>query len=559
VKLPPVFAAGSRGAQAVVGLAVKAIALSDGGHFAAEQPCAYTTANQQPLRTAGEISTMSENLVALFYAREAGHHDKPAIEWQGQPVCTFGELPLLVGRYKAALRELGVARGDRVMLKTENSPAYVFTYLAILAAGAIFVPLNAAYTAAEVGLLVDDADPILLVHASDTPVPPVDAAGGPAHMTLEPDGSGSLTDLANRLDPDLSVEPVTARDLAAILFTSGTTGRPKGAMLMHGNLSSNVAALHQTWQFSDADSILHTLPLFHAHGLFVALHLGLYSAATLRMLPRFDAARVVPLLGEVSVFMGVPTFYTRLLDHPGMTREAVAAIRLFVSGSAPLLPSVFEAFEARTGHRILERYGMTEAVMITSNPYDQAGRIPGTVGFPLPGVSLRIVGGADRAELPCGEVGEIEISGPNLCAGYWRRPEANAEAFHADGYFITGDTGFRDDTGRVTIAGRSKDLIISGGFNVYPAELEILLAEVPGVTDIAVIGVPHPDFGEAVVAVVTADAGFVPASINELARERLARFKQPKAVFVLPEFPRNAMGKVLKAELRRRFGGTFTV
>jgi len=201
---------------------------------------------------------MSENLVALFYAREAGHHDKPAIEWQGQPVCTFGELPLLVGRYKAALRELGVARGDRVMLKTENSPAYVFTYLAILAAGAIFVPLNAAYTAAEVGLLVDDADPILLVHASDTPVPPVDAAGGPAHMTLEPDGSGSLTDLANRLDPDLSVEPVTARDLAAILFTSGTTGRPKGAMLMHGNLSSNVAALHQTWQFSDADSILHT-------------------------------------------------------------------------------------------------------------------------------------------------------------------------------------------------------------------------------------------------------------------------------------------------------------
>ena len=502
---------------------------------------------------------MSENIVAIFYAREAGHRDKVALEWQGQPVCTFGELPTQVGRYKAALASLGVRRGDRVMVKTENSPAFVFTYLAILAAGAIFVPLNAAYTAAEVGLLVEDAEPALLVHAAATPVPPVAATPALGRATLEPDGSGSLTDLAGSLPPDLAVEPMDARDLAAILFTSGTTGRPKGAMLMHGNLSSNVQALFETWQFSDADSILHALPLFHAHGLFVALHLGLYSAATLKMLPRFDAARVLPLLGEVSVFMGVPTFYTRLLDQPGLCREAVGTIRLFISGSAPLLPSVFEAFEERTGHRILERYGMTEAVMITSNPYDQAGRIPGTVGFPLPGVRLRVVGGADRGELPVGEVGEIEIAGPNLCAGYWRRPEATAEAFRPDGFFITGDTGLRDANGRVTIAGRSKDLIISGGFNVYPAELEILLAEVPGVSDVAVIGVPHPDFGEAVVAVVTAErADFDPAPIHALARERLARFKQPKAVFVLTEFPRNAMGKVLKAELRKRYARTFT-
>jgi malonyl-CoA/methylmalonyl-CoA synthetase len=500
---------------------------------------------------------MSENLVAIFFAREADHSGKVAIEWQGEPVCTFGELPARVGQYVAALKQLGVRRGDRVMVKTENSPAFVFTYLAVLASGAVFVPLNAAYTAAEVVLLMEDAEPVLLVHAAGTAVPP--AGEGPVRATLEPDGSGSLTDLAASLVPDLAVEPVAETDLAAILFTSGTTGRPKGAMLMHRNLSSNVAALHETWQFSDADSILHALPLFHAHGLFVALHLGLYSAATIRMLGKFDAAKVVSLLPTVSVFMGVPTFYTRLLDRADFTREAVASIRLFISGSAPLLPSGFAQFEERTGHRILERYGMTEAVMITSNPYSQAGRIPGTVGYPLPGVQLRVVGGEGRTELPPGEVGEIEIKGPNLCAGYWRRPEATAESFGPDGFFITGDTGFRDPDGRVTIAGRSKDLIISGGFNVYPAELEILFAEIEGVTDVAIIGVPHPDFGEAVMALVTVThRDFDASAIERLAQERLARFKQPKAVHVLDEFPRNAMGKVLKAELRKTYAAHFT-
>ena len=500
---------------------------------------------------------MSDNLVAIFYARHTGHSGKVALEWQGEAVCTFGDLPARVGHYVAALRRLGVKRGDRVMVKTENSPAFVFTYLAVLAAGAVFVPLNAAYTAAEVALLMEDAEPALLVHAAGTAVPP--AGEGPVRATLEPDGSGSLSELAASLAPDLAVEDMAATDLAAILFTSGTTGRPKGAMLMHRNLSSNVAALYDTWQFSDADTILHALPMFHAHGLFVALHLGLYSAATIRMLAKFDAAKVVGLLPTVSVFMGVPTFYTRLLDRADFTREVAGGLRLFISGSAPLLPSVFAEFEARTGHRILERYGMTEAVMITSNPYPQDGRIPGTVGYPLPGVELRVVGGEGRGELPPGEVGEIEIRGPNLCAGYWRRPEATAEAFGPDGFFVTGDTGFRDPDGRVTIAGRSKDLIISGGFNVYPAELEILFAEIDGVSDVAVIGVPHPDFGEAVVAVVTAsDPAFDPGAIDQLAQERLARFKQPKAVHVLDEFPRNAMGKVLKAELRKTYAGLFT-
>lgn len=499
---------------------------------------------------------MSGNIVDLFYSRERDDAARPAIVWQGEAICSFGDLPMHVGRYRAALAHLGVKRGDRVMVKTENSPAFVFTYLAVLASGAVFVPMNSAYTAAEVALLVEDADPVLLVHAAQTAVPPV-ANDRPARATLNPDGGGSLPDLAASLAPDLSVEPMASGDLAAILFTSGTTGRPKGAMLTHGNLSSNVEALFDTWRFSNRDAILHALPLFHAHGLFVALHLGLYSAATLRMLRRFDADAVIDGLADVSVFMGVPTFYTRLLDNPAFDRAATAGIRLFVSGSAPLLPSVFAAFEQRTGHRILERYGMTETVMITSNPYEQPGRVPGSVGYPLPGVSVRIVD-AQARELPAGEVGEIEIKGPNLCAGYWRRPEATAEAFLPDGFFRTGDTGFKDETGRITIAGRSKDLIISGGYNVYPAEIEMLLADAPGVQDVAVFGVPHPDFGEAVMAAVTTGGeGFDMALLQALVAERLARFKQPKAIHVLSEFPRNAMGKILKNELRDRYRDTF--
>ncbi|MDE2410721.1 MAG: AMP-binding protein [Sphingomonadales bacterium] len=495
-------------------------------------------------------------MVDIFLERQAGAEDKPAIIWDGRQVCTFAELRSEVGRYRAALIALGAGPGERVMVKAGNSPGFIFTYLAVLALGATFVPLNPAYTAAEVALLIEDADPVLLVHAGDTAVPP-QGSDRAARATLNADGSGSLPERAATLAPDLAIAPMATSDLAAILFTSGTTGRPKGAMLTHGNLGSNVAALHQTWRFSGSDTILHALPLFHAHGLFVALHLGLYSAATLRMMGKFDAAKVVAALVDATVFMGVPTFYTRLLEHPGFTRAACAGIRLFISGSAPLLPSVFSAFEERTGHRILERYGMTETVMITSNPYEQAGRIPGTVGFTLPGVSVRIMDGQGR-ELPAGEIGEIEMTGPNLCAGYWRRPEATAESFNADGYFRTGDTGFKDQAGRISITGRSKDLIISGGFNVYPAEIEMILAEVPGVSDVAVFGVPHPDFGEAVVAAVTTEGdAFDMAAMQAQIGARLARFKQPKAVHVLAEFPRNAMGKILKNELRDTYRGMF--
>jgi malonyl-CoA/methylmalonyl-CoA synthetase len=499
---------------------------------------------------------MSSNLVATFFARETGHGDKPALIWQDRVAVRFGDLPEAVGRYRAALAALGVRPGDRVMVKSENSPGFVYTYLAILALGAVFVPLNAAYTAAEVALLIEDAEPSLLVHASDTAVP--DVAQCPVRrIVLEPDGCGALADLAAASAPDLAIAERGEADLAAILFTSGTTGRPKGAMLTHSNLASNVAALHGAWRFSADDAILHCLPMFHAHGLFVALHLGLYSAATIHMLPKFAAGEVRRRLAEVTVFMGVPTFYSRLLAEPGFDRPDCAAIRLFVSGSAPLLPSLFEAFHARSGHHILERYGMTEALMIASNPYEQAGRIPGTVGYPLPGVEIRVVGAAEA--MPAGEVGEIEMRGPNLCRGYWRRPEATAESFLADGFFHTGDTGHLDGEGRLTIVGRSKDLIISGGFNVYPAEVEMLLAEVGGIRDIAVFGVPHPDFGEAVVAAVTVDADiFSLTALEAEAATRLARFKQPKAVHILDEFPRNAMGKILKNELRARYADSFT-
>jgi malonyl-CoA/methylmalonyl-CoA synthetase len=499
---------------------------------------------------------MSANLIELFFARQAGFADKTAITWGGEPHCRFGELPQQVGRYRAALVRMGVTRGDRVMVKTDNSPEFVFTYLAVLASGAIFVPVNTAYTAAEVAAMIEDAAPALLVHGSATRLPD-EAPGGPLRMTLEPDGSGTLAQLVQGLAPDLSIEALDRGDLAAILFTSGTTGRPKGAMLSHGNLSSNVTALHEIWAFSDEDSILHCLPLFHAHGLFVALHLGLFSPATLRMEPRFDATSVARLLGDTSVFMGVPTFYSRLLELPCFDRELCANMRLFISGSAPLLPSVHAEFETRTGHRILERYGMTEALMITSNPYAREGRIAGTVGYPLPGVSLRVVG-SEGQELPAGEMGEFEIKGPNLCSGYWLRPEATAESFDAEGFFRTGDVGHKAPDGRVTIAGRSKDLIISGGFNVYPAEIEILFAEVEGISDVAVFGVPHPDFGEAVVTAVIADTpGFDIDALHRVARESLARFKQPKAIHLLSEFPRNAMGKVLKNELRKRYQDSF--
>lgn len=376
--------------------------------------------------------------------------------------------------------------------------------------------------------------------------------------TLDQNGEGSLSLLADQMPTDYDNRPREDDDLAAILYTSGTTGRSKGAMLTHGNLTSNSQTMVKYWQFTEDDVLLHALPIFHTHGLFVATNCLMMAGGSMLFLSKFDLDQVLAVLPKATAMMGVPTFYTRLLASDRFTRDVAAHMRLFISGSAPLSAEVHKEFRERTGHAILERYGMTETNMNTSNPYDGARR-PGTVGFPLPGVGFRVVDARTGRELPDGEVGIIEIKGPNVFLGYWRMPEKTAQEFRADGYFITGDMGRIDEDGYVSIVGRSKDLIISGGFNVYPAEVEALLDELPGVAESAVIGVPHPDFGEAVVAVLAPKPGAelgqdaVQASLND----RLAKFKQPKKVHVLEALPRNTMGKIQKNVLRERFSGDF--
>jgi malonyl-CoA/methylmalonyl-CoA synthetase len=379
-------------------------------------------------------------------------------------------------------------------------------------------------------------------------------------FTLNDDRSGSL--LARAALQSDRHEPAqrAAGDLAAILYTSGTTGRSKGAMLSHGNLLSNALTLHDYWGWQACDVLIHALPIFHVHGLFVASHGALLSGSKMIWLARFDPKVVIAHLPEATVFMGVPTLYVRLLAEPGLTREACRHMRLFISGSAPLLIETFNAFRERSGHTILERYGMSETAMLSSNPYraEDGERRGGTVGFPLPGVGLRVV---DEQGRPCarGEIGVIEVTGQNVFAGYWRMPEKTKEEFTADGWFKTGDVGKIDERGSVTIVGRSKDLIISGGFNVYPAEIESTINEMPGVAESAVVGVPHPDFGEAVVAVVVAKPGAAVdgAAMTAALKTQIANFKVPKRLFVVDELPRNAMGKVQKNLLREKHKGLF--
>ncbi|HEY8004899.1 MAG TPA: AMP-binding protein, partial [Phenylobacterium sp.] len=399
----------------------------------------------------------------------------------------------------------------------------VMIYLGVLKAGAVFLPLNSAYTPAEVAYFVGDAEPAAFIT----------------------DAQGFMAD-AQAAEPLAEAAPRADDDLASLIYTSGTTGRSKGAMLSHGNLAANALALHEAWGFRPDDVLLHALPIFHVHGLFVALHCAFLSGAPMVWLPKFDDAQVLAGLGRSTVMMGVPTFYTRLLANPGFTRERAAHMRLFISGSAPLLESTFAEFEARSGMRILERYGMSEAVIITSNPLD-GERIPGSVGYPLPGVDLRIGGGE--------ETGVLQIRGPSVFSGYWRMPEKTAEEFTADGWFITGDVGRRDPDGRVWISGRAKDMIISGGYNVYPKEIELVLDELPGVAESAVVGVPHPDFGEGVVAVVIGKGD--EAAMIAACRAQLAPYKSPKRIVFVDALPRNAMGKVQKNLLRERFASLF--
>ena len=466
---------------------------------------------------------MSANLYDFLAAGFPADRGKPAFLLSDGAAVGYGDLEAVTARVAGHLLARGVEPGARVGLQAEKSVAGVVIYLATLKAGGVFLPLNSAYTAAEVEYFVTDAEPRVFITDAEAFV------GEAASAT-----------------PLQTAVPRTADDLASIIYTSGTTGRSKGAMLSHGNLAANARALHEIWGFTPDDVLLHALPIFHVHGLFVALHCAFLSGAPMVWLPKFDDAQVLAGLAKSTVMMGVPTFYTRLLANPDFTREAAAHMRLFVCGSAPLLESTFGEFEQRTGQRILERYGMSEAVIITSNPL--AGeRIAGSVGYPLPGVALRIGGGETT--------GVIEIKGPSVFGAYWRMPQKTAEEFTADGYFLTGDVGRQDADGRVWISGRAKDLIISGGFNVYPKEIELVLDELPGVTESAVVGIAHPDFGEGVVAVVIG-AGDEAAMIAAC-RQQLAAFKAPKRIVFVDELPRNAMGKVQKNLLRQRYEALF--
>ena len=465
----------------------------------------------------------------------------------------------LVARQAHALRQAGLGAGDRIAVQVAKSPEALAVYGAAVALGAVFLPLNTAYTADEVDYFVGNATPRILLcdGAKASALQGVADRHGARLLTLDADGTGSLSDAARGMPDRIDPEPRGAEDLAALLYTSGTTGRSKGAMLTHRNLLSNAQVLVDLWRFTKADVLLHALPIFHTHGLFVASNVALLSGGRMIFLPGFDAGQVIGLLPQATAMMGVPTFYTRLLDDPRLTRDLVGHMRLFVSGSAPLLAETHERFEARTGHRILERYGMTETNMNTSNPYDGERRA-GTVGFPLPGVEVRIV--AEGHEVATGEVGMIEVRGPNVFQGYWQMPEKTAEEMRADGFFITGDLGMRDADGYIHIVGRAKDLVITGGYNVYPKEVELLLDEVEGVAESAVIGLPHPDFGEAVFAVLARAKGAALDADAALAaiRDRLARFKQPKGAVVVDDLPRNTMGKVQKALLRDTYKDWFT-
>lgn len=506
---------------------------------------------------------MTENLFEVFrrgFPADPGA--RPFIQRPDGSRLSYADVEGLSGRIAGALKGLGVRPGDRVAAQVEKSAEALMLYLACLRAGAVYLPLNTAYTAGELRYFLGDAEPAVFVCRPGQRDAMADLAaevGVPNVLTLGEAGDGTLTERAAAADASDVDVPRGADDLAAILYTSGTTGRSKGAMLTHGNLASNAAALAETWRFTADDRLLHALPIFHTHGLFVATNVALVSGASLILLPRFDAGEVVRLLPGATVMMGVPTFYTRLLSRPDLTRDLVGHMRLFVSGSAPLSAETHKEFLARTGHAILERYGMTETNMITSNPYEGGPRVPGSVGRPLPGVEVRIAEPDTGESLPQGEVGMIEVRGPNVFKGYWRMPEKTKAEFRDDGHFITGDLGRIDERGYVAIVGRGKDLVISGGFNVYPAEVENAIEALPGVAECAVVGAPHPDFGEGVVAVVTPRPG---ATLDERAMiaalgSELAKYKLPKRIFVVDALPRNTMGKVQKNELRGRYERTF--
>ena len=474
---------------------------------------------------------------------------------------TYDDFLQLAAQYAGAFTDMGLVAGDRVGVQIEKSPQALAVYAACTQAGLVFLPLNTAYTADEVTYFVENsgAGIVLGDETKRSALAPIARSCGAQLETLNADGSGSFAGKAHAFPTTFNTVTRNIDDLAAFLYTSGTTGRSKGAMLTQGNLLSNAQTLQEEWRFTATDVLLHALPIFHTHGLFVATNITLLSGSSMIFMPKFDLDQIIADLPRATTMMGVPTFYTRLLGDARFTKDVATHMRLFVSGSAPLLAETHVQFEQRTGHCILERYGMTETNMNTSNPYDGERRA-GTVGFPLAGVELKITDSNTRATLPQGEIGEIEVRGPNVFKGYWQMPEKTAEELRDDGFFITGDLGQMDADGYVSIVGRNKDLIISGGYNIYPKEIELLLDDQAGVLESAVIGVPHPDFGESVLGVLVAQAGETldTDTIRTHIAKSLARFKQPQKLVILPELPRNTMGKVQKKALREMFATEFS-
>ncbi|MBM1555516.1 malonyl-CoA synthase [Sulfitobacter mediterraneus] len=502
---------------------------------------------------------MANPLFDALFGRHQGK-DTPFLHLPDGQTLTHAAFLARTARFANAFAACGLIAGDRVAVQIDKSADALALYAACVQAGLVFLPLNTAYKPAEVDYFVSNSGAkVLVCDPAKASGLALVAKGAQARLeTLDGSGGGTLADLAEAQSETFDTVDRSQGDLAAFLYTSGTTGRSKGAMLSQANLLSNAETLKEFWRFTERDVLLHALPIFHTHGLFVATNIILLSGGSMVFLPKLDVDELIRFMPRATSLMGVPTFYTRLLDHPGFTRDLTSHMRLFISGSAPLLAETHKAFEARTGHRILERYGMTETNMNTSNPYD-GDRRAGTVGHPLPGVELKVTDPDSGTTLPDGEIGVIEVRGPNVFQGYWQMPEKTAAELRSDGFFITGDLGLIDDQGYVQIVGRGKDLIISGGYNIYPKEVELVLDDQPGVLESAVIGVPHGDLGEAPLGILVREKGAEPDSEAILAQLNtdLARFKCPRKLIVVDALPRNTMGKVQKNVLRETYADVF--
>jgi malonyl-CoA/methylmalonyl-CoA synthetase len=497
------------------------------------------------------VQVLSHNIYELFATKFADHRDDPFLTLPDGESLTYGTIDRRSASMAAVLADGGAKPGDRVVVQVDKSTDAVALYFACLRAGFIYIPLNTAYTPEEIGFFLGDAGPSVFVYPPDLHAklkPIADIADVSRTFTLSHDGGGTLADAASQVRGLGGVVERGPDDVACMLYTSGTTGRPKGAMLTHSGIAANGLALHNIWRFRTGDILLHTLPIFHVHGLFIALNVAVLNASEVIFCAKFNVEQVRAKLREATVYMGVPTHYSRLLSNPDFGPQDCATIRMFTSGSAPMTEVVFNDFHDRTGHTVCERYGMTECGVITSNP-PEGQRIAGTVGYALPGMELRV---ADDSDQPVddGDIGMVQVKGPHLFKGYWQLPDKTAEAHTDDGFFRTGDIGWVVGDGRLTLAGRADDMIISGGYNVYPKEVELLLDQVPGVAETAIVGLPHDDFGEAVTAFVVADSSVDGAMLSKAIADRLAGFKQPKRYVFLPALPRNTMGKVQKSELR---------